>query len=129
MQFYAIQPRVLGSLTLREERRLRVCENRVLRRIFGSKRDEVIGEWRKLHNKELNDLYSSPNIIRAIKSRRMGWAGQVARMGDRSGVHRVLVGKSEGKRPLVRPRRRWEDNIKMDLQEVGCEGMDWIELA
>jgi len=129
MQFYAIQPRVLGSLTLREERRLRVCENRVLRRIFGSKRDEVIGEWRKLHNEELNDLYSSPNIIRAIKSRRMGWAGQVARMGDRSGVHRVLVGKSEGKRPLVRPRRRWEDNIKMDLQEVGCEGMDWIELA
>jgi len=129
MQFYAIQPRVLGSLTLREERRLRVCENRVLRRIFGSKRDEVIGEWRKLYNEELNDLYSSPNIIRAIKSRRMGWAGQVARMGDRSGVHRVLVGKSEGKRPLVRPRRRWEDNIKMDLQEVGCEGMDWIELA
>jgi len=90
---------------LREERRLRVCENRVLRGIFGPKRDEVIVEWRKLHSEELNDLYSSPNIVRVTKSRRMGWAGHVARMGDTRGVYRILVGKSEGKRPLGRPRR------------------------
>ena len=97
------------SLTLREERRLRlrVFENRVLRRIFGPKRDEVIREWRNLHNEELYDLYSSPNIVRVMKSRRMGWAGHVARMGERRGVYRVLVGKPEGKRPLGRPRRRW----------------------
>jgi len=114
---------------LREERRLRVFENRVLRRIFGPRRDEVTGEQRKLHNKDLNDLYCSPNIVRVIKSRRMGWAGHVARMVDRRGVCRVLVGKPEGKRPLGRPRRRWEDNIKMDLQEVACGGMEWIELA
>jgi len=101
----------------------------VLRGIFGPKRDEVTGEWRKLHNEELNDLYCSPNIVRVIKSRRMRWAGHVARMGERRGVYRVLVGKPEGKRPLGRPRRRWEDNIKIDLQEVGCGGMDWIELA
>ena len=113
------------SLTLREESRLRLFENRVLRRIFGPKRDEVRGEWRKLHNKELNDLYSLPNIVRVAKSRRMRWAGHVARMGEDRGVHRVLVGKPEGKRPLGRPRRRWEENIKMDLQEVGgCRG-DW----
>jgi len=85
--------------------------------------------WRKLHNEELNDLYCSPNIIRVIKSRRMRWAGHVARMGEGRGVYRVLVGKPEGKRPLGRTRRRWENNIKMDLQEVGCGGMDWIELA
>jgi hypothetical protein len=96
---------------LREERRLRVFENRVLRRVFGPKRDEVTGESRKLHNKELNNLYSSPSIVRVVKSRRMGWAGHVARMGEESGVHRVLVGKPEGKRPLGIPRRRWEDNI------------------
>jgi hypothetical protein len=108
---------------------VRVFENRVLRRVFGPKRDEVTGEWRKLHNGKLNDLYSSPNIIRLIKSRRMCWAGHVARMGERIGVYRVLVGKPEGKRQLGRPRRRWEDNIKMDLQEVGCGGMDWIELT
>jgi len=113
---------------LREERRLRVFENRVLRGIFGPKRDEVTGEWRKLHNEELNDLYS-PNIVRVIKTRRMRWAGHVARMGEKRDVYRVLVGKPEGKRPLGRPRRRWDDNIKMDLQEVGCGGMDWIELA
>ena len=103
------------SLILREERRLRVFENRVLRKVFGPKRDDVTREWRKLHNEELNDLYSLPSIVRVVKSRRMRWAGHVARMGEDKGVHRVLVGKPEGKRPLGRPRRRWEDNIKMDL--------------
>ena len=103
------------SLTLGEEHRLRVFENRVLRRIFGPKRGGVTGEWRKLHNEELNDLYSSPNIVHVIKSRRMRWAGHVARVGEGRGVHKVLVGKPEGKRPLGRLRRRWEDNIKMDL--------------
>jgi hypothetical protein len=103
---------------LREERRLRVFENTVLRKVFGAKRDEVTGEWRKLHNEELRDLYSLPNIVRVVKSRRMRWAGHVARMGEGRGVHGVLVGRPEGKRPLGRPRRRWEDNIKMDLQEV-----------
>ena len=114
---------------MREERRLRVFKNRVLRRIFGPKRDEVTGEWRKLYNEELNDLYSSPNIVRVIKSRIMRWDGHVARMGERRGLYRVLVGKREVKRPLGRPRRRWADDIKMDLQEVGCEGVDLIELA
>ena len=94
----------------------------MFRRIFGPKRDEVTGEWRKLHNEELNDLYSSPNIVPVIKSRRMRWAGHLARMGEKRGVYRVLVGKPEGKRPFGRPRRRWEDNIKMDLKEVGCGG-------
>ena len=94
-----------------------------MRRIFGPKRDEVTEEWRKLHNKELNDLYHT-KIIRVIKSRRMRWAGHVARMGERRDIYRVLVGKPEGKRPLGRPRRRWDDNIKMDLQEVGCGGVD-----
>jgi len=97
-------------------------ENRVLRRIFGPEREEVKGEWRKLHNEELNDPYSSPNIVCVIKSRRMRWAGHVARMGERRGIYRVLVGKPEGKRPLGRPRRRWKNNIKMDLQEVVCGG-------
>jgi hypothetical protein len=101
----------------------------MLRRIFGPTRDEVIGEWRKLHNEELNDLYSSPNIVRVIKSRRMRWAGLVARMGERRDVYEVLVRKPEGKRQLGRPRRRWEGNIKMDLQKVGFGAMDWIELA
>jgi len=96
----------------------------VLRRVFGSKRDEVTGEWRKLHNEELRDLYSLPNIVQVVKSRRMRWAGHVARMGEGRGVHRVLVGKPVGKRPLGRSRNRWEDNIKMDLQEVGGGG-DW----
>jgi len=108
---------------------MRVLANRVLRRKFGPKRDEVTWEWRKLLNEELTDLYCSPNIMRVIKSRRMKWAGHVARMGDGRGVYRVLVEKPERKRPLGRPRRRWEDNIKMDLQEIGCGGMDWIELA
>jgi hypothetical protein len=99
-----------------------VFENRVLRRIFGPKRYEVTGEWRKLHNGELHNLYSSPDIIRQIKSRRMRWAGHVARMEEGRDVYRVLVGKPEGKRPLVRPRRRCEDGIKMDLGEIGWGG-------
>jgi len=116
-------------LTLREERKLRVFENMVLRRIYGPRRDEVTGEWRKLRNEELNDLYSSPNIVRVIKSRRVRWAGHVARMGKERGAYRVLVGKPEGKRPLRRPWRRWVDNIRMDLQEVECGYMDWIGLT
>ena len=116
-------------LTLREERKLRVFENVVLRRMLGPRRDEVTGEWRRLHNEELNDLYCSPNIVRVIKSRRMRWAGHVARLGEERGVYRVLVGKPKGRRPLGRPRRRWVDNIRMDLQEVGCGYMDWIGLA
>jgi hypothetical protein len=95
------------SLTLREERRLRVFENRVLRRVFGPSRDEVTGEWRKLHSEELNNLYFLPNIVRVVKLRRMRWAGHVARVGKERAVYRVLVGKSEGKRPLGRPRCRW----------------------
>ena len=101
----------------------------MLRRIFGLKRDEVTREWRKLHNEELNDLYSSPNIVRVVKLKRMRWAGHVARLGERRGVCRVLVGKPEGKRLLGRDRRRWEDNIMVDFQEVGCGGMDWIDLV
>jgi hypothetical protein len=104
-------------------------ENRVLRRIFGSKRDEITREWRKLHNEELNDLYCSPNIVRVIKSRRMRWAGLVECMGEGRGVYRVLVGKPEGERQLGRRRSRWEDNIKVDLQEVGCGDIEWIKLA
>ncbi|KAJ4432545.1 hypothetical protein ANN_21168, partial [Periplaneta americana] len=107
------------TLTLREEHRFRVFENKVLRKIFGAKRDEVTGEWRKLHNTELHALYSSPDIIRNIKSRRLRWAGHVARMGESRNAYRVLVGRPEGKRPLGRPRRRWEDNIKMDLRRWG----------
>ena len=104
-------------------------ENKVLRRIFGPRRDEVTGDWRRLHNEVINVLYSSPNIVRVIKSRRMRWAGHVARMGDESAVYKILVGKPEGKRPLGRPRRRWMDNIRMDLQEVGYGHVDWIGLA
>jgi len=113
---------------LREEGKLRVFENMVLKRIFGPRRDEVTGEWRRLHNEELNDLYSSPNIVQVIKSRRMRWAGHVAHMGEERGMFRVFVGKPEGRRPLGRHRRRW-DNIRMDLQEVGCGYLDWIGLA
>jgi transcription termination factor 2 len=116
------------SLTVKEEHKLRVFENRVLRRIFGPKRDGVMGGWRKLHNEELHNLYSSPSIIRIIKSRRMRWAGHVARMEKRN-VYRLLVGKPEGKRPLGRPRRRWRDNIKLDLLAIGLGGVDWIGLA
>jgi hypothetical protein len=107
------------SLTLREENTLKVFDNRVLRRIFGLKKEEVTGEWRKLHNVELRILYSFPNIIRQIKSRRMRWAGNVARMGGERNVYRVLMGNPEGKRPLGRTRRRWEGGIRMDLRETG----------
>ena len=103
-----------------------------LRRVFGPKRDEVTGEWRTLHNEELKDLYSLPNIVQVVKSRRLRWAGHVARMGEERGVHRVLVGKPEGKRQLGRPRRRWEDNIKMDLQEMGGSvgtGWRWLRIG
>jgi len=132
-----IQPVVLygcetWSVTLREERRLRVFENRVLRRIFGPKRDEVTRKWRKLHNEELTNLYSLPNIVRVVKSRRMRRVGRVAFMGEGRWVYRVLVGKPEGKRPMGRPRRRWEDNIKKDLQEVGggCgTGRSWLRIG
>jgi hypothetical protein len=117
--------RHLLSLTVREEYKLRVFENRVLRRIFGPKRDGVTAGWIKLYNEEIHNLYPSPSIIRIIKSRRMRWAGHVAQMGEKS-VYRLLVGKREGKRPLGRPRHRWIDNIKMDLLEIGlnCCGLD-----
>jgi hypothetical protein len=105
------------------------CSKSHLRRIFGPKRNEVTGEWRKLHNEELNNLYSSPNIVRVIKSIIMGWAGHVARMGEGGSVYSVLVGKPECRRPLGIPRRRWEDNIKMDLREVGCGCVDWRKLT
>jgi hypothetical protein len=117
------------SLMLREEHRLRVFENRVQRRIFGPKRDGVTGGWRKLHNEELHGLYSSPSIVRAIKARRMRWTGHVARMGEVRGVYNILVGRPEGRRPLGRPRRRWEDNIKIDLREIGFGDVDWIHWA
>jgi hypothetical protein len=114
---------------LREEHRLRVFENRVLRRICGSKRDEVTGEWRRLHNEELNDLYSSTNIIRVIKSRRLRWAGHVAHMGEGRGAYMILVRRPDGRRPFGRLRGRWEDNIKMDLQEVEWDGVAWVDMA
>jgi hypothetical protein len=117
------------SLTLREEHRLRVFENWVRRRIFGPKRDEVTGGWRKLHNKELHGLYSSPSIFRVIKARRMRWAGHVERTGEVRGAHNILVGRPEGMRPLGRPRRRWEDNISMDLRKIGFGDVDWIHWA
>jgi hypothetical protein len=105
---------------LREERRLRVFENGALRRMFGPKRDEVAGEWRKLHNEKLHKLYCLSNIVRVIKSRTMRWVGHITRVGEGRGVYRVLVGKLEGKRPLGRTRRRRDNNVKVDLQEVGC---------
>jgi hypothetical protein len=117
------------SLTLREEHRLKVFENRVLRRIFGPKRDEVMGEWRKLHNKELHNLYSTPDIITQVKSKRMRWAGHVARMGEERNCKRFWWGSPKKKRPLGRTRRRWEDGIIMDLREIGLgvwNGFDWL---
>jgi hypothetical protein len=117
------------SLTLTEEHRLRVFENRVLRKIFGPKRDDVTGDWRKLHNEELHNLYTSPNIIRVIKSRKMRWAGHIARMGETRIAYRILMGKPEGKRPLGRPRRRCVDNFKMSIRKIEWGGMDWIDLA
>jgi hypothetical protein len=116
------------SLTVREEHKLRVFENRVLR-IFGPKRDGMTRGWRKLYNEELHNMYSSPSIIRIIKLRRMRWAGHVARMGEKRNVNRLLVGKPEGKRPLRRPRRRWIYNIKKDFLEIGLNVVDWIGLA
>ena len=115
------------SLTLREERRLKLFENRVLKKTFGPKRVEGTGKWRKVHNEELNDLYSLPTIVRVIKSRRIRSAGDVACMGEGRFVYRVLVRKIQGRRPQGRPRRRWEDNIKLDLQSVGVwgYGMNW----
>jgi hypothetical protein len=109
--------------------RLRVFKNRVLRRIFGPKRDEVTGGWRKLHNKELHGLYSSPSIIRVIKARMMRWVGHVVHMGEVRGAYNILVRRPEGRRPLGRPRRRWEDNIEMDLREIGFGDVDWINFA
>jgi hypothetical protein len=113
---------------LRGENRLRVFENRVMRRILGPKREDD-GSWRKLHNDELHSLYSSPNIVKVIKSRRMRWTRHVARIGEGRGVYRVLVGRPEGKRPPGRPRRRWEENTKLDLREIGIDGANWIQLA
>jgi hypothetical protein len=117
------------SLTVREEHKLTMFENMVLRRIFGPKRNGVTGGWRKLRNEELDNFYSSPSIIRIIKSRRMGLAGHVARMGEKKNVYRLLAGKPERKRPLGRLRRRWIDNIKMELLEIGLSVVDWISLA
>jgi hypothetical protein len=104
-------------------------ENRVLRRIFGPKRDEVTEGWRKLHNEELHGLYPSPSIVRVIKARSMRWAGHVVRMGEVRGAYNILVARPKGRRPLGRPRRTWEDNIKMDLREIGFGDVDWIHLA
>jgi hypothetical protein len=106
-----------------------VFENRILRRIFGPKRDKVTGEWRNLHSEELHNLNSSPDIIRQVKSRRMRWAEHVARMGEERKVYKVLVGNPEGRTPLGRPRRRWEDGVRMDLRETGLGSVDWIRLA
>jgi hypothetical protein len=117
------------SLVLREEHRLGVFENRVLRRIFGPKRDEVTGEWRELHNEQLRDLYSSPSIIRIMKARRMRWASHVARMGEKRNAYRLLVGKPEGRRPLGRPRLRWVDNIRMNLVEMELSDVDWLGIG
>jgi hypothetical protein len=118
----------ISFLTLREKHRLRVSENRVLRRTFGPKRDEVTGGCRKLHNKELRSLYSSPSIIRIIKSIIMRWAGHVARTGAKRNAYRIVVGKPKGKKQLRRRGRRWVDNIKMDLRERGWDAVDWIDM-
>jgi hypothetical protein len=120
------------SFKLREEHRSRVFENRVLRRIFGPKRDEVTGGWRKLHNEELRGLHSSPSTIRVIKARRIRWAGHVARMGEMKGAYNILVVKPEGRRALERPRRRWEDNIKLDHRKIwfgNVIGFIWLGIG
>jgi hypothetical protein len=117
------------SLTLREKHRLTLFENRVLRRLFGPKRDEVTGGWRKHHNEELHNLHSSPNIIRIIKSRKLRWTGRVAQMEKKSNAYRILVEKPEGKRPIGRQRRRWVDDIQIYLRETEWVGMGWIDLA
>jgi hypothetical protein len=117
------------SLTLREEHRLRIIENRVLRRMLGQNKEEVMGGWRKLDNEELHNLYSSPSIFRVIKSRKIKWARHVARMGQKRNVYRILVGKPEGSRLLGRPRLRREDNVKMDLREIGWGGMVCMDVA
>ena len=114
------------SLTLREECRLKVFENRILRRIFWPKRNEN-GEWRRLHNEELHSLYRSPNIVRVIKSRRLRWAGHVARMEEGRSSFKILTGEPTGKRPLGRPKRRWEDNIRMNLEEIGINAGNWVD--
>jgi hypothetical protein len=114
---------------LREGHRLRVFENRVLRRIFGPKRDEVTGGRRKLHNEQLHGLYSSPSIVRVIKARRMRWAGHVERMGEVRGAYNIVFGSPEGRRPLGRPIRKWENNIKMGLREIEFGDVDWIHWA
>jgi hypothetical protein len=117
------------SLALREKHRLRVFENRVLRKLFGQKRDEVTRDWRKLHNEELHNLYSSPNVTRIIRSRSMRWAGHVARMKAKNNAYRLQVRRPERKRPLGRSRRKLVDNIKMDVRGIGWSGVDWIDLA
>jgi hypothetical protein len=113
----------------KEEHRLRVFENRVLRRMSGHKREEVVGGWKSLLNEELHNVCTSPNIIRVIKLRGMRWVGHVVCMGEMSNAYQILVRKSEGKRPLRRPRHRWEGNIRMDLREIGWEGVDWIHMV
>ena len=117
------------STTVADEQKLRVFENKILRKIYGPKRDEMTGEWRRLHNEELHGLYDSPDVVKIMKSRRLRWAGHVARMGEKRRLYSTLVGKPEGKRPLGRPRRRWEDNIRRDLREVGVCDENWLDLA
>ena len=117
------------STTLADKHKLRVFENKVLRKIYGPKRDEMTGEWRRLHNEELHGLYDSPDVVRIMKSRRLRWAGHVARMGEKRRLYSIVVGKPEGKRPLGRPRRRWEDNIRRDLREVGIRDENWLDVA
>jgi hypothetical protein len=114
---------------IKREHRLRVFENRVLSRIFASKRDEVMGEWRRLHSGELHNLYAPPDITRQIKSRRMHWVGHVARMGEGRNVYRVFLGKPKGERPCGRPRHKWEDRIKLDLRDIGCGGGGFTSLS
>jgi hypothetical protein len=117
------------DLSLREEHRLRVFDNMVLRRIFGPKRDEVAGEWKKLHKEELHNLYSPPNIIRQMKSRKMRWVEHVTRMGQERKVYKVLVRKPEGKRPLIRPSLKWKCGIRMDLREIGWGSVEKVQLV